>query len=146
MTEPAAESPGSWWREGIRFECARCGGCCSGAPGYVWVDVREIESLAGALRMPIAELRRRHTRRVHGRVSLVERPGGDCVFLVRPGNACAVYAARPLQCRTFPFWEENLKSEEAWKANLADCPGARRGPVVPAEQIRRRLDGEPAAP
>ena len=27
-----------WYRDGLRFECTRCGHCCTGAPGYVWVD------------------------------------------------------------------------------------------------------------
>ena len=34
--------------------------------------------------------------------------GHDCVFLDRtylPGKAiCSLYAARPTQCRTWPFW------------------------------------------
>ena len=31
-----ADSP-EWYRDGLRFECTRCGACCTGAPGYVWV-------------------------------------------------------------------------------------------------------------
>ena len=29
-----------WYRDGLRFACTRCGACCTGAPGYVWVDRR----------------------------------------------------------------------------------------------------------
>ena len=28
----------AWYSEGLRFECTQCGACCSGEPGYVWVD------------------------------------------------------------------------------------------------------------
>ena len=35
-----------WYRDGLRFECSQCGDCCTGAPGYVWVNKEEIASLA----------------------------------------------------------------------------------------------------
>jgi Fe-S-cluster containining protein len=61
------------------------------------------------------------------RLSLRERTVGtgpqkseDCIFW-REG--CAVYEARPLQCRTYPFWSELLASAEIWRETAADCPG-----------------------
>ena len=36
----------------------------------------------------------------------------DCVFLKedpeRGRKTCSIYPVRPLQCRTWPFWPENL--------------------------------------
>ena len=29
---------------GLRFECTQCGDCCTGAPGYVWVNKAEISA------------------------------------------------------------------------------------------------------
>ena len=36
-----------WYQEGLKFSCSQCGDCCTGAPGYVWVNKREIEQLSG---------------------------------------------------------------------------------------------------
>ena len=35
-----------WYRDGLAFSCTRCGACCTGAPGYVWVSTEEIQDLA----------------------------------------------------------------------------------------------------
>jgi hypothetical protein len=35
-----------WYKDGLRFTCTGCGDCCTGAPGYVWVNKEEIEALA----------------------------------------------------------------------------------------------------
>ena len=55
---------------------------------------------------------------------LTER-GHDCVFL-RDGVRCEVYEARPIQCRTFPFWPRNLKTPEAWHEAARECEGIGR--------------------
>ena len=51
----------------------------------------------------------------------------DCVMLDRasvPGKAiCSLYNVRPLQCRTWPFWPENLTDEETWNGLSEECPG-----------------------
>ena len=31
-----------WYAAGLRFFCTQCGDCCSGAPGFVWVNEEEI--------------------------------------------------------------------------------------------------------
>jgi len=64
------------------------------------------------------------------RYSLVEKPGGDCVFLKREAGkaTCSIYPVRPLQCRTWPFWTENLRSESAWESRHERvCPGMNNG-------------------
>jgi hypothetical protein len=38
-----------------------------------------------------------------------------------------VYDGRPAQCRTFPFWTLNLRSEEAWNRAARDCQGIGQG-------------------
>ena len=35
-----------WYHEGLSFTCSQCGDCCTGAPGYVWVNNEEIAALA----------------------------------------------------------------------------------------------------
>ncbi|MBL1217313.1 MAG: YkgJ family cysteine cluster protein [Planctomycetes bacterium] len=139
-----------WYQDGLRFECTMCGRCCTGPPGYVWVTDDEISALATLVGMARHAFADTYTRPLAGRTSLTEvetRHGFDCVFLKRDeatGTAtCSVYEARPQQCRTWPFWPENLTSERAWKQAGRVCPGLGSGPVVPIEQIRIQREKTP---
>ncbi len=123
-----------WFQEGLRFECTGCGKCCTGPPGYVWVNAREIEALARHLSLPLEEFGRRYLRRVRERHSILERANGDCV-LYREGKGCTVYPVRPLQCRTFPFWPEHLRDPASWEELKGSCPGAGQGRLHPPEEI-----------
>jgi hypothetical protein len=127
-----------WYRDGLRFECTRCGNCCTGAPGYVWVTGAEVKAIAEYLGEPVAQVRAVHTRRVSGRVSLRERVNGDCVFWDKSAG-CTVYSARPAQCRTWPYWESNTGSRKAWDRAAAGCPGMNQGELITAEEITRRV-------
>ncbi len=124
-----------WFGEGLAFTCTRCGACCTGAPGYVWVDDAEVAALTEHRGMTVEEFGRRFLRRVGDRISLIERPGGDCIFWDKRAG-CTVYAARPIQCRTWPFWPENIESPEAWDHVTGVCPGSGRGRVFSVEEIR----------
>ncbi len=126
-----------WYADGLRFECTRCGHCCTGE-GYVWVSRGRIRQIAEFLEMSVEEFSRRYLRRVENRLSLVEKENTDCVFWERD-NGCTIYPVRPRQCRTFPFWPEHLKSPDAWRALAAVVPGIGRGRRHGAGEIRRRL-------
>ena len=69
------------------------------------------------------------------RRSLREFPNGDCVFFDTEKKGCQVYGARPVQCSTWPFWDSNLKSQQAWKATCEECPGSGTGKVYSLEEI-----------
>jgi len=136
--------PDPWYREGLRFECARCGRCCRGA-GNVWISDEEIQALAAHLEMEEPVFRRRLTRHVSGGVVLREQRSRDCVFWDGP-KGCRVYAHRPRQCRTYPFWAANLQSLESFRNEAASCPGIGSGPLRTAEEISdiSANDGIPA--
>ena len=129
-----------WYAEGLRFECTRCGRCCTGEPGYVWVEKEEIARIAEFLKMSQKEFRKRFCRRVITRISLLERPNGDCVFF-HP-NGCRVYPVRPLQCRTFPFWDHLLKKPARWEEMKKKCPGMGHGHLYSPREIERIRNGE----
>ena len=38
-----------WYRDGLRFECSRCGNCCTGPPGAVWFTRDEGKAMAAAI-------------------------------------------------------------------------------------------------
>jgi uncharacterized protein len=126
-----------WYDDGLRFRCTRCGNCCTGAPGYVWVSNEEVAAIAVHRGESVAETTGLCTRRVGRERSLRERANGDCIFYDR-AVGCTVYSVRPRQCRTWPFWESNVATAEAWQQTCTTCPGSGQGELIPAEEIRRR--------
>lgn len=133
-----AEKP--WYSKGLNFKCTGCGQCCTGAPGYVWLTKEEIEVIATHLNLSVKEFGKRYLRLVNGRYSLVEkRENHDCIFL--KDKKCQIYPARPSQCRTFPWWAENIKTPEAWKEAAKHCEGIScEAPVVPFDEIQSQLE------
>lgn len=140
-----------WYESGLSFECTQCGACCSGPPGFVWFNEEEAEKIASFLKLDSQQFHRRFARRKFGRWTLdeIKQPNGqyDCVFLRRDteGKAfCGIYPVRPAQCRTWPFWPENLASPEAWAEAATGCPGMKHGKnFYPIEKIRIIRDSNP---
>jgi uncharacterized protein len=128
-----------WYRDGLQFQCTGCGGCCTGAPGYVWVTKAEIEALAQALGTSVEQFDSRHVRQVGIRKSLIELANGDCIFFDARLRRCTVYEARPRQCRTWPFWQSNLASRERWQETCEACPGSGEGRLVALEEIEEQM-------
>jgi len=128
-----------WFEQGLRFTCTGCGDCCTGAPGFVWVNREEIADLARKVKLTPAEFEERYVRKVGIRKSLIEYDNGDCVFFDANSRKCAVYEARPRQCKTWPFWQSNVASEESWKQTCEACPGSGRGKLHSAEHILHQI-------
>ncbi len=113
-----------WYADGLQFECTGCGNCCTGSPGYVWLNDDEIVKIAEYLKITVQEFSRTYLRMVKGNFSLLEHHKTyDCVFL--KDNKCQIYPVRPTQCRTFPWWPKNLDSREAWITAAKHCEGIR---------------------
>jgi len=119
----------------------RCGDCCRGEPGFVWVSVEEASEIARFLGVGFGEFERTFLRRSGQRMSLVEKENGDCIFWAEEVG-CKVYEVRPLQCRTFPFWRSNLASREAWNRAARRCPGMDRGRLYSAGEVEDTLERE----
>lgn len=136
----STENQGSqpWYAEGLKFECTQCGNCCTGAPGAVWVSEEELQAIADELGKSIGEVRLMHTRIVRGRLSLREYANGDCVFFDGESRGCTIYEARPVQCRTWPFWRSNISTPRDWQETQRECPGAGQGNFVSLEEIEAR--------
>ncbi len=125
-----------WYENGLRFECSQCGDCCTGAPGWVWVNKKEIAAIAAEIGQDdIAQFEKDFVRDVGVRKSLKEFDNGDCVFFDSQARNCKVYHARPRQCRSWPFWDSNIKSEKAWQATCRACPGSGTGKLYQLEDI-----------
>ena len=124
-----------WYHKGLRFTCSQCGDCCTGAPGFVWLNQAEITALAARLELDEESFEQQYVKQVGVRKSLEERENGDCVLLDAERRCCTVYEDRPRQCRTWPFWDSNLASPEAWAATCDACPGSGQGKLHQLEHI-----------
>jgi len=143
MANSEKETSLPWYKEGLRFKCTECGKCCTGGPGYVWLSEVEMESMAKHLNISLEAFKKKYTRQRENKYALVEKKTFnnefDCVFL--QDKKCAIYPVRPKQCRTFPWWKENLNSEESWRLAAQYCEGINdEAPVVPFEIIDQQLN------
>ena len=115
-----------WFKDGVPFRCLgpECGDCCSGkhGPGAVWVNAKEMAALAQHLGLGFDDFTRRYVRSINGEYSLVEKPNFDCAFY-EAAKGCTVYAARPSQCRTYPFWSKVMAAKLKWDSEAEVCPG-----------------------
>lgn len=131
---------------GLRFSCTGCGACCTGATGTVWVNGKEAARIARHLGLPLRAFLDRYAYPFRHGHSLRERANGDCVFF--EAGRCSIYRVRPTQCRTYPFWPENVRSEAAWASVCRECPGAGQGRLHSRERILdlvgRAMDAEAA--
>ena len=98
-----------------------------------------MKRIAAWLKLSLHAFRRRYMLKdLDGAPSLRIRRNGDCIFWDR---GCTIYPVRPRQCRTFPFWPENLESPQAWAAATRTCHGAGKGKLYRLEDIRSVLHG-----
>lgn len=129
-----------WYKDGLKFQCTECGKCCTGSPGFVWVSKEEIISIAKLLNISVELFKKKYLRQRDNRYALVEKKSQnhDCIFL--KDKKCLIYQARPSQCRTFPWWRENLNTKESWKLASESCEGINeQAPLVSYEQIEKLL-------
>ncbi len=124
--------------EGLRFQCQGSGKCCvsRGGYGFVYFSLKDRRRMALHLGISTRTFTRQYCAKTEGFFHL-KSLDGPCVFL--EGKQCAAYEARPTQCRTWPFWAENMKAKAWAKEVAAFCPGVGKGPVVSPEDIARQI-------
>jgi Fe-S-cluster containining protein len=118
--------------DGIRFECLRCGACCTGDPGIIRISLREVHLLADFLKISIPDLTRMHLRPITSGFSIAEEADGTCRFY---DQGCRIYPVRPLQCRTYPFWFSQMRSMRQWGKARCLCLGIGTGNLYSREHI-----------
>ena len=137
-----------FYEKGIKFECQGSGKCCSsrGAYGYVYLTEEDRKNIAELLKITTAGFTKKYCKKVEDIYCLKEEyfPDGeinpDCRYL--EGTRCGIYKARPTQCRTWPFWPENM-TPRAWNKNVASfCPGVNKGKLFTKKQIDTILEKE----
>ena len=127
-----------WWSEGIQFQCQGSGKCCvsRGEYGYVYVTIEDRRKLAKHFKLSTTQFTKKYCNQEAG-IWKIRDFTDACSFLKE--NKCSVYQARPMQCRTWPFWPENMGAK-AWNKEVTSfCPGVGKGKHWSAEEIEKQL-------
>ena len=116
-----------FYKNGLRFGCKRCSFCCGHSPGFVYLSLRDLTELRSFLNMSVTDFVSKYCRWADdydgGQIlALLEKKNYDCILWE---NGCSCYAARPVQCSTYPFWSWMIKDEATWNECTEDCPGMR---------------------
>ena len=132
-----------FYKAGLKFECTSCGNCCRLKGGKVSVSEVEIKNIGLFLGMSPENFKEKYCLAGPATEHLIDQADGACIFLDE--DRCRIYLVRPLQCRTFPFWPENLKSRVRWKQLKSYCPGIDQGPLHPASWIEAQMRAQKKA-
>jgi len=98
------------------------------------MTLAESRLAASFLELDYPKFVKEYVHRQEGQTLYLKNRGDSCIFLV--DERCRIYPQRPLQCRTFPFWPEVLKSKDRWTYLTTQCPGIDQGPLFPATTIK----------
>ena len=137
---------GAWWAEGVRFTCQPdCGRCCDEPGGIVYLSRNDVERLAQHANLTVPEyLKKDCTTTLDGRYVLrSNQSDGICIDLDE-NKQCTIYEVRPQQCKAFPWWSENLRSQRSWKQVKASCPGltAEDAILIRGEEIQIHVNAD----
>jgi Fe-S-cluster containining protein len=131
----------TFYNNGLQFECARCSFCCRNTPGYVFISHNDLDLLVKAFKITQTEFINKYCRFIDmhemKKLSFIEKDNFDCIFWEKSG--CAIYQYRPIQCRSYPFWESNLMSHVDWAELARGCPGIGKGATHSFDSIQTWL-------
>ena len=103
-----------------------------GEPGTIYVSPTEIETIAASIDLPVDDFTAQYLYPFRDSYSIKEDARGRCLFF---DEGCTIYDIRPVQCRTYPFWFSNLRSEDRWHSVERQCPGVGRGRLYSRDEI-----------
>jgi uncharacterized protein len=120
--------------EGLRFECQQgCIKCCA-IPGMIFVKEEELPTMAEYFKLSEEEFIEKYILKYFGGVYRLNcDEEAPCMFLEETG--CGIYPVRPAQCRTFPFWPENINNPKNWFNLKKMCPGIGKGRLYTIDEI-----------
>jgi Fe-S-cluster containining protein len=123
----------------LKFQCQKSGNCCTsaGQSGFIFLTEQDTSRLSKFLDQSVESFADygafEFTRFSKGpaKVWFMKDSHEVCRFL--DGKQCSVYEARPTQCRTWPYWPENMNAK-AWGEIAKFCPGIGKGDDKDAEK------------
>jgi Fe-S-cluster containining protein len=122
-----------WWEllRGERFHCTQCGICCE-RPGFIYFHREEAALIARHLGMSLRGFLRKFGKKQEDgngyEVRLVSE--GMCPFYLKAEKTCGIHPVKFVQCRTYPFWPENVAGPDTWAETRRECEGIGQGPKV----------------
>lgn len=128
----------------MKFKCLDlCGGkCCTGKwdgkSSFIFLteeDRNRLKERLGQHILEFAELGSFESTRFARDKSIqwyLRDSQESCRFL--KNGKCSVYEDRPTQCRTFPFWPENI-DPKSWKKLSEFCPGIDQGEHIQVKAV-----------
>jgi len=114
-----------------------------GQYGFVYMTLEDRRRMAKVLKLRTSVFTRTYCD-FDGEYWHLKDPDKNCQFL--DGKRCTVYLGRPAQCRTWPFWPENMNAKTWNKDVAAFCPGVGKGRLYSAKEIEALLRQDPIAP
>lgn len=124
-------------RQGLRFECTGCGGCCR-RPGVVEFTPIDIAHISQHLELTQDEFCATYLEQTPGHAWRINvEDDAPCVFL--KDDQCSIHDVKPVQCSSYPFWPELLEHRHAWYAESLECEGINRGQRHTPEEIAQKL-------
>ncbi len=134
----------TFYSNGLQFECTKCGKCCSGFPGYVYLSENDIKNILEYLKLDKVSMVKKYAKVINvfgeKRFSLIEKNNFDCIFF---DKICTIYHIRPYQCRAYPFWKRYLISQREWNKAGEFCKGINSGKIYSNEEIEAFLNNVP---
>ena len=128
------------YKKGIRFECQGSSKCCvsRGMYGYVYLTKKDILKISIYMDLKVIDFIKLYCDKTDGFTHFKEKmKNGDCQFLIN--KRCSVYKARPTQCRTWPFWKENMNAK-TWNNEIVKfCPGIGKGGIIKKKEIEKKI-------
>ena len=129
--------------KGIRFQCQGSSNCCvsRGSYGFVYLSKKDILRLSKHTDLEVKDFINLYCDKTDGFVHFKERKkNGKCQFLEK--KRCSIYVARPTQCRTWPFWSENMKIKKWNKEIKLFCPGIDKGKLFKPSEIEKKIEAD----
>ena len=132
-----------WWMDGVPFSCQEnCGKCCDEPGGIVYLSPKDALALSSRHGMDIFDWLHRDCRQtLDGRWVLKSDSYTDICIYLDDAKKCTVYDSRPSQCRSFPFWAENVRSQKSWNQTVNSCPGleSEQAFIIDGNTIRKKI-------
>ena len=129
------------FKEGIRFECQGSSNCCvsRNSYGYVYLSNKDILRLSKFTKLKYDVFIKLYCDKTDGFTHFKEKKErSKCIFLDK--KKCSVYEARPIQCRTWPFWKENMNTKK-WNNEISKfCPGINKGGRISKKEIDKIIN------
>ena len=126
--------------KGINFKCQGSANCCisRGSYGFVYLSRKDIKRLSKHKNIDTKKFISKYCQKTNGFLHLKEKQkNGHCLFLDK--KKCTVYIARPTQCRTWPFWKENMNVKIWNEEVLKFCPGVGMGKIINRNKIKKNI-------